>query len=425
MRRRPARHVDGADCTAAPGAAAIDAAIKVRDATGTVRARESAVMPVSAERNRDFVGALESLRGLAVLTVLIFHSATFLRHGEEDPQQKTLWNLKSTDELLRRLFAVLFNGHIAVSLFFVLSGFVLALSLRRDNRCFVRKAGGFIARRFFRIYPALVINLCVTTAIVATLAATFPEIAYSSYRWDQLAENLVLYDFGVNGATWTLLIELLAIPLLLIGYLLAWRLGIGGLLTLAAGTIIVLFIPGLVRRVLPGESLFMFYLRLYLVDYQFMFVFGMLVAEFPIRDQLQNRSRVVAFAMVAALVAMLIARLLLGYVSRWSLLIEAVAAATIIGLLAYGPRLAVHNCLEWHSMRFVGRISYSFYLYHATAVTLLIPAAIWYMTTAELNAYPFFGSLIVATTGIIITLPIAWLSYYCIELPMLQFGRRF
>ena len=119
MRRRPARHVDGADCTAAPGAAAIDAAIKVRDATGTVRARESAVMPVSAERNRDFVGALESLRGLAVLTVLIFHSATFLRHGEEDPLQKTLWNLKSTDELLRRLFAVLFNGHIAVSLFFV------------------------------------------------------------------------------------------------------------------------------------------------------------------------------------------------------------------------------------------------------------------------------------------------------------------
>ena len=289
----------------------------------------------------------------------------------------------------------------------------------------MRKAGGFIARRFFRIYPALVINLFVTTAIVATLAATFPEIAYSSYRWDQLAENLVLYDFGVNGATWTLLIELLAIPLLLIGYLLAWRLGIGGLLTLAAGTIIVLFIPGLVRRVLPGESLFMFYLRLYLVDYQFMFVFGMLVAEFPIRDQLQNRSRVVAFAMVAALVAMLLARLLLGYVSRWSLLIEAVAAATIIGLLAYGPRLAVHNCLEWHSMRFVGRISHSFYLYHATAVTLLIPAAIWYMTTAELNAYPFFGSLIVATTGIIITLPIAWLSYYCIELPMLQFGRRF
>ena len=395
------------------------------DAKETVRPHETATMRVTATaRNHDFVGALESVRGLAVLTVLMFHSAAFLRHGQDNHLEKTLWALRSTEELLRRLVSVIFNGHIAVSLFFVLSGFVLALSLRRDNRSFVRKAGGFVGRRFFRIYPAMVINLLLTAAIVAALAAAFPAIAYSPFTWSQLTENLLVYHFSVNGATWTLLIELLAIPLLLIGYVLAYRLGIGGILTLAVGTILILFIPGMVRRFLPGESLFMFYFRLYIVDYQFMFVIGMLVAKLPIRDQLKNQSHFVPFAMVAALVAMVGARFLLGYLSRWSLLIEAAAAATLVGLLAYGPRLAVHNFLEWHSIRFLGRISYSFYLYHATALAVLIPAVTWYMTASGLNAHPFLGSLIVATTATGVTTPVAWLSYNLVELPMMRFGRR-
>jgi peptidoglycan/LPS O-acetylase OafA/YrhL len=368
---------------------------------------------------------LESVRGLAALTVLIFHSTGFLRQGQEDPLQKTWWELNSTGELLRRLVSLAFNGHIAVSLFFVLSGFVLALSLHRDDRSFGRQGWGFVGRRFFRIYPALAVNLLVTAAIVVGLAAVFPTIVHSSFTWGQLAENLLLYSFNVNGATWTLLIEILAIPLLLIGYLLASRFGIGGMLTLAAVTIVVLFIPDVVRRLVPGDSLFVFYVRIFVVDYQFMFVMGMLVAELPLRDRLRNQSRAVKYAMVAALVAMLSARFLLGYASRWSMLIEGAAAAALVGLLACGPRLAVHNLLEWHPIRFLGRISYSFYLYHATTLAVLVPVATWYVTASRLTAHPFLSSLIVAATATAFTIPLAWLSYNLVERPMMRLGRRF
>jgi peptidoglycan/LPS O-acetylase OafA/YrhL len=382
------------------------------------------IAPVTAAvRNRDFVGALESVRGLAALTVLIFHSALFLRQREGDPLEKTLWALKSTEELLKRLVTIAFNGHLAVSLFFVLSGFVLGLSLRRDDRSFARQAGGFFGRRFFRIYPALAVNLLVTVVIISILASAFPRIAYSSSTLSQLAENLLLYKFSVNGATWTLLIELLAIPLLLVGYLLAIRFGTGGMLMLAVATIILLFIPGSVHRILPGESLY--FVRAFIVDYQFMFVFGMLVAEFPMRDRLRNQSCAVKIAMVVALVAMLSARFLLGYSSRWSLLTEGAAAAALVGLLAWGPRLAVHNLLdEWTPIRFLGRISYSLYLYHATALAMLIPATVWYMTASGVKAQPFLASLIIATTATVITIPLAWLSYNLVERPMMQLGRR-
>jgi peptidoglycan/LPS O-acetylase OafA/YrhL len=399
------------------------------DAAGAARHRSyetpaNVVRVSEAVRHHDFVSALESVRGLAALTVLIFHSAVFFRHGQDDPLEKTLWALKSNEELLGRLISVAFNGHLAVSLFFVLSGFVLALSLRRDDRSFPRQAGAFVSRRVFRIYPALVINLLATLAIIAALASAFPMIGYSSFTLGQLAENLLLYNFSVNGATWTLLIELLAVPLLLISYLLALWFGISGMLTLAVATIVILFNPGLVRRLLPGDSSFMYFVRTFIVDYQFMFIFGMLVAELPMRDQLRKESLAVKIAAVASLVAMLGARFLLGYSSRWSLLIEGAAAAAVTGLLAYGPRLAVHNLLEWHPIRFLGRISYSFYLYHATALALLVPATGWYMTTPWLNARPFLATLIIATTATVVTTPLAWLSYKLVERPMMQFGRR-
>ena len=378
---------------------------------------------IVTDRKQDFVGALESVRGFAALTVLIFHSTMFLTYGKEGLMHKTLWQLKSTDELLRRSVHVFFNGHIAVSLFFVLSGFVLALSLRRDDRTTSRRTFGFVGRRFFRIYPTLAINILVTAALIAGSAFAFPTVGYASFTWGKVVENLMLHSFLVNGATWTLLIEMLAIPLILVGHLLTKRFGTGGLLMLTAITILVLFNPGWARRLAPGDSLY--FVRAYIVDYQFMFVFGMLITALPLQNFLENKQRVGKVGLFLALVIMLNARFLLGYASRWSLLFEGAAAASLIALLAYSSRLSVHNLLEWRPIRFLGRISYSLYLYHATVLALIIPASIWYMTPSGAQEHPFPISGFVALTATLMTIPVAWLSYYLIEQPMIQLGRRF
>src|SRR2546423_4582644 len=88
-----------------------------------------------------FSSRLEALRGVAAVMVAVWHTfAIFPGNGLQ----------AATIEWIRRLI----NGNAAVTLFFVLSGYVLGLSLRKVNGCSGKQILGFSARRVFRIYPA-------------------------------------------------------------------------------------------------------------------------------------------------------------------------------------------------------------------------------------------------------------------------------
>ena len=186
---------------------------------------------------RKFVPALESVRGIAALAVLFGHACWGLAGGNWELLQRTVWEL-SGEALLRRVILAVFNGNAAVSLFFVLSGFVLALSLDRDARAFPRKAIAFAGRRVLRIYPALAVNLVLAAVVLAALAA--PTSSPHPTAGD-LRANLLLVRFDVNGPTWTMLVELLAVPLLLVCHLVASRFGLRGLLAMVALCIAGLF----------------------------------------------------------------------------------------------------------------------------------------------------------------------------------------
>jgi peptidoglycan/LPS O-acetylase OafA/YrhL len=128
--------------------------------------------------------------------------------------------------------------------------------------------------------------------------------------------------------------------------------------------------------------------------------------------------------MVTTLAVMLSAGFLLGEDSRWSALFEGVAAAVLIGLLAYSPKLGVHYFLNWYPVRFFGRISYSYYLYHGTMLLIFFPAVTWFMTPSGTREKPFLASLAVTVAVTVTTIPLAWLSHKFIERPMMQLGRK-
>jgi peptidoglycan/LPS O-acetylase OafA/YrhL len=111
----------------------------MRPPGSTVLAGAEPTKIVDSARDRDFVVGLESIRGLAALSVALFHSFHLLPVDGIRVYDRTLWSVSSADGLLMRLIMIPFNGGAAVSLFFVLSGFVLALSLRRDDRAFASK----------------------------------------------------------------------------------------------------------------------------------------------------------------------------------------------------------------------------------------------------------------------------------------------
>lgn len=96
------------------------------------------------------IDVLDSLRGAAALTVLLWHCFTFLNY---DARMHMGW-------LLLTPLRVLINGPAAVTVFFVLSGFVLALPFLRVG---APRYTAFVLRRCCRIclpyYAALVLAM--------------------------------------------------------------------------------------------------------------------------------------------------------------------------------------------------------------------------------------------------------------------------
>ncbi len=81
--------------------------------------------------------ALDGLRGLAFLGVLVFHCQSFLLGGGFVPVC---------------LRAVVARGYLGVDLFFVLSGFLIT-GILHDSRLAEHRFRNFYARRFLRIFP--------------------------------------------------------------------------------------------------------------------------------------------------------------------------------------------------------------------------------------------------------------------------------
>ena len=374
----------------------------------------AATLPKSSAsaRERDFVVGLESIRGLAALSVALFHSFHLLPVDGIRVYDRTLWNVPSFDGLLMRLIMIPFNGGAAVSLFFVLSGFVLALSLRRDNRTLAWKASAFVSRRFFRIYPTLAINVGLFAVVIVVIATYFPLIPVSPLLPSQVVTNLLLKDFPVNGATWSLMIELVAIPFLFFGYCIARRWGVSGLVMLILLSIVTLFSPKLAFRTLIGDFVFMFFI-------------GMLVAEIWMRKLLSLNKKTARIGIIAAIAVMLSARFVFGYWSKWSLLFEGFASAALIAALVLGPRFALHDVLEMKPLRFLGRISYSYYLYHPLALGVFVPTLTILVSPSWLQAHPFLGSAAIAITTVGATISLGYASFVLTEKPMIRVSRRF
>ena len=106
----------------------------------------------SRAQTLDFDWRLQSLRGLAALAVALGHSFTVLPHG-----QPAIFGANFTlDRVPAALFSLVFQANSAVIFFYVLSGYVLFLSLRRSGQSLsLRNSAAFVAKRAGRLYPVV------------------------------------------------------------------------------------------------------------------------------------------------------------------------------------------------------------------------------------------------------------------------------
>ncbi len=82
-----------------------------------------------------------------------------------------------------------YSGSVAVKLFFILSGLLIANSLIRGSRL-----KQFVIHRITRIWPGLVVSLAVVTWIVGALVSTLGPARYlsSDETWRIFLHNLLL-----------------------------------------------------------------------------------------------------------------------------------------------------------------------------------------------------------------------------------------
>jgi peptidoglycan/LPS O-acetylase OafA/YrhL len=135
-----------------------------------------------------FVG-LDALRGVAAVMVMLFHYTTRYeeKFGHTTAPAFTLpW------------------GHLGVDLFFMISGFVIFMTLERTVR-----PRDFLVSRLSRLFPTYWVAVVFTFAVLAA----FPQI-HKDVAAVQAAQNLLMFHglFGVahiDGVYWTLEVELL------------------------------------------------------------------------------------------------------------------------------------------------------------------------------------------------------------------------
>lgn len=134
------------------------------------------------------VGELDALRGLAALGVVVFHYTTFYQQ-EQGHLQPLGFGFPA--------------GNYGVHLFFLISGFVIFMTLERT-----RSAMDFVVSRFSRLFPAYWAVLAITAAVVYTIGMPIQRIQSADLAANLSMLQEVLGFEHLDGSYWTLQVEL-------------------------------------------------------------------------------------------------------------------------------------------------------------------------------------------------------------------------
>ncbi len=344
---------------------------------------------------------LESLRGVAAMVVAFYHCLyVFSTSASSAPWLEPLM--------------IIFNGKAAVSVFFVLSGLVLGLSLRRSSQPMMLNCTGYLIRRFFRIYPAFL----VTEGIAIALVPICRHLPLTDSPWSNeyfshpvtlrtVIENLTFLTHTFDAITWTLRAEMICSCLLPLFYF--------------GGKVLPAF-PWLMLPVLMAVS--RHYTDVVSVGVSQAFLVGYLIPQTLPWWKPIARSNAALFVACLTGVAMLTLPRVAGQFPYSTItLCDSIGAALLIGAIIHGGPWAIFSLLDWTPVKTVGRISYSYYLAHPL---VLFPLVYLTLTPVEhLTGFRFpvlcaIGYWIVTSA---IALPLAWLSFRWIESPAITFSK--
>lgn len=379
------------------------------------------VTPVSASKNHSgrFLDRLEALRGVAALWVIVSHSMIWLAMGDETALwSKSIFDVHGGQAVLARAVVGLFNGAAAVDIFFVLSGFVLARSLR-DNTLTPGNYARFVVRRVFRIFPAFWLSLAVVVLYLVFVFPGYAELPGASkwFNWAyaeplsarQLWQNISFYTASLNSNAWTLKIEMaasLCLPFVV------WCIGWRGM-TRAWATLAVAIAASLWTT--TGWA--------WLAGYMYMFAAGAIISRQAVRTDSHLASSGRFLMLCAAFIV--IPGFCWPTIHIWQADFPIVLGASgIIWAIAASPKSYVLRFLDSAWARFLGKISYSFYILGFITLYVVANWCLHKLPLGVLQRWPLPIMAVVCIVAVALTMVLATASFYWIEKPLTVLGRR-
>jgi peptidoglycan/LPS O-acetylase OafA/YrhL len=347
------------------------------------------------------------MRALAALVVLFNHGYAQSWSEAGDP----------TGPLsIFKYFMVL--GHLAVSVFIVISGFCLMLPVVRAGGELRGGARLFFKRRARRILPpyysALALSLLLIWTVIGNPTGTLWDVAIQIRKQDIAAHVLMLHDvFGtgrINYAFWSIATEwqiYLFFPLLVWMWL-RW----GPAVTVSSALAV-----GYAVATAAADT------RLYRAHVQFLglFTLGMLAASITHGEDLPRLRVRLPWAILAVACAALTASLTLHW--GWKaarghfVALDGLVGIVALSLLVLSSRSedsAVRRFFSWTPLAVIGGFSYSLYLIHAPLLQLF-----WQFFLRPLGVGFEARFVLIVLLGMPSIVGAAWLFYRVFEKPFI------
>ncbi|WP_395744975.1 acyltransferase family protein [Prosthecobacter sp.] len=329
------------------------------------------------------IGELDALRGIAAVAVLLFHFTSGIAKN---------WTFHLYDPPFQFPY-----GGAGVDLFFMISGFVIFMTLDR-----AKSAASFAVGRFSRLYPTLWACAVITLLVTANFGLPGMEVNSGEALWNLTMLPRFVRARMIDGVYWSLEYELLFYVAMLILHLLGafkkhtvpvlllWLAAAAaahGILTHLNAESLVYRLTGKIKAVTS-------------LDYIHLFGVGMILYD-------SHRRR--AWSAGHSLVL-----LVCGAIAWWKAESQLHFALVLaFGLLLHLATTGRLPFLNAKVLVFLGAISYPLYLIHQN-IGLILLNALGAVTT---SAWMRLGVTVVAMVLL------AWVISVCIERPSMKWVR--
>lgn len=349
---------------------------------------------------KDEIYPLTSLRFVAAFYVFAFH-------------MNIRWPLAERGSVLESLLS---HGAAGMSVFFILSGFVLAYHYRNG----VGDLVDYARMRFSRIYPVYIVAGLVTipwlvsgierdSIGLGSAAARYLFIIFSNITLIQ-AWFPQLFGYWNDGASWSISVEMFFYLLFPFCFALVLRLNVRVLIIFLVGFYFAASLPGICYILFPNPPSSLIYYSIPIFRFS-EFIVGVVCGVLFIRGLRVYYPSLTFCVFCSILVVYFSGSSETGYVfvsDNW-LIVPCVA---MIVFSSACMRVGIYKIIANRLFVYLGRISYSFYSFQALVLFLLID----HHSDAVKNFSVLSDNYILCSVAFLVLVLISMASHFFIEI---------